>query len=222
MVSDRFSQGGRGSGLRHQISFAGQLQRTRTADDALTLAEAATSPSDVAAALERLGQLAPLADGRAAEAAAIRTDARLARTVARLAEGSAPPPQRCAALWALALLFPQGSEVPLLFPSAAREISMGIPADVPPTLAAHALWGCETLWIAAPPPILRAASRLPFRLHVGGASVALGGGSARGAAAVAGMVGELPIRRDAIASGSAVCQHLKAHLYRKHTAKLLA
>lgn len=168
------------------------------------LLEQAQSPAAAAAALERLGQLVPLADGRAAEAAAVRSDIRLARTVSRLAEQPPPPPPRCAALWALALLYPRGSSVPTLIPEATAELAASLPEDVPPTLAAHALWGCDTVGVPAPAPLLSAATRLPFRLHVGGASAALGGsGPAACAAAVAAMVAELPIQRDVISSGSA-------------------
>eukprot|EP00962_Isochrysis_galbana_P029538 scaffold9446_cov122-Isochrysis_galbana.AAC.3 len=188
---------------RGAISFAGQLQRVRCPDEALLLAEQAPSPAAAAAALERLGQLVPLADGRAAEAVAVRSDARLARTVSRLAEHPPPPSQRCAVLWALALVFPRGSEVPGIIPQVTAELASSLPDDLAPTLAAHALWGCDTIGVSAPAPLLAAASRLPFRLHVGIASAALGGsGPAACAAAVAEMVAELPIQRDVISSGS--------------------
>ena len=198
-------------------SFAGQLQRARSTDAALVLlSDAAISSSeqppraaDAVAALQHLALLVPRNAEAEADGARLRADRRLQGSIAALAaaDASLTDALRCAAVWSLAVIFPARHAAPVRTAATA----LAAPLDsarlvLAPHVAATTEWACETLGVPVPAAVAALALEAPFRVHVGAVAEALGryGHGDDTAATVAAMAAELPLRRDAISSGSAV------------------
>ena len=115
--------------------------------------------------------------------------------------------QHCSALWACGMIFDSAQSTPSDVRQWAAEVSRRASAEalngVPAHEVAAAAWGCETLAVEPSVAMCTRSSEVPFKLHVGAVGRALEQIASTRDGAVSELAAQLPLRRDAVVSGSA-------------------